>query len=315
LVLIVVASVVAILRVRSHRASRRGERRRPDGLRPLLRGPTLAAASAPGLDGLGSAHVRMSRHEERPAPGLWPRGRISSTDGRTPPDEHREWTAEVAWDEADGMGRFRVVATSRDDRTAVTIAESEPLEWPPRGPAGVQAMSRAAEALEASLFAAGWKPRPPGDAWYAKRFAWLSRNAVEAVESEPMTVLPGRRRRFERDAPWPKGSADLWRCELEWRPGVVNSRFQAVVFEPGAERGRRIGESAKFKWLLMGDPAATAPDYRPELDRLTCSLEAAGWERVPIGARWFSRRFVWRRDSAPPDRIGAGPAEAEQSSG
>ena len=114
--------------------------------------------------------------------------------------------------------------------------------------------------------------------------------------------------------PWPESTDELWRCELEWRPGYVNSRFEAMAYQPGRRRGQPIGGSITFKWLLMGDPDATAPEYRAELDRLTRLLEGTGWERVPTGANWFSRRFVWRRDSRPPERLEAGPAATGRSS-
>jgi len=278
--------------------------------RPLHHEPTFAAAAGLGVqmggpDDAPPARLwRTSRHEEPMAGG--------AHGGPVPPDPDRAWSAEVEWEHAEGEGRFRVLARDKEDGSAVALAKSEPLEWPPRGPQSVQAMSRAADELESSLLAAGWKPLPPGEAWYAKRFAWARPIAaapapeLAGVEEESDTK---QRRRFRRVA-WPEATEELYRCELEWRAGYVNSRFEAVVQPPGRKRGQAIGGSATFKWLLMGDPDATAAEYRGEVERLTAALESIGWERVPDGANWFSRRFVWRSDSPPPDRIEAGPSSS-----
>ena len=75
--------------------------------------------------------------------------------------------------------------------TAVTIAESVPLDWPPSGPKSVQAMSRAADELEVAMLAAGWEPLPPGEAWYAKRFAWPRASARAALPT-PHRPVPAR---------------------------------------------------------------------------------------------------------------------------
>jgi hypothetical protein len=294
-------ALVAILLVRVRRGEPREHRWLANAVRSLHRTPTLAAASGPAFD----AQVQMNAPEEGGAARLW-RSQRREPEGPPPPNVHRSWTAEVSWDHAEGKGRFRVLASSKDDATTVVIAESEPLEWPPRGPASVQAMSRAADELESSLLAAGWKPLPPGEAWYAKRFAWqrVAAPAVTVTEEEVET----KRRRFARRVPWDEGTEELARCELEWRPGYVNSRFEAVVYHPGRKRGQPIGGSGTFKWLLMGDPDATAPEYRAEIDRLSGALETTGWERVGDGTNWFSRRFVWRGSAPPPERLEAGPA-------
>jgi hypothetical protein len=95
-----------------------------------------------------------------------------------PPNTHLEWTAEIEWRQTDGAARFRVIARGPG---TVTLAQSPPLEWPPSGPAAVQATTDAAEQLAAAMTAAGWKPLPPGRAWYAKRFAWEPVAAKPAV--------------------------------------------------------------------------------------------------------------------------------------
>jgi hypothetical protein len=84
-----------------------------------------------------------------------------------------------------------VVARTGDGTREVKLAESRPLDWPPRREDSVRALGEAAEELEAAVVAAGWRPLPPGDAWYAKRFR--SEPAAEAaplVPAAPAWVQP-----------------------------------------------------------------------------------------------------------------------------
>lgn len=94
---------------------------------------------------------------------------VAAVPAGSPPDRRLAWEAEIEWREIDGESRFCVIARGAG---TVAVAQSPPLEWPPSGPASVQAITDAAEALAATLAAAGWKTLPPGRAWYAKRFAW-----------------------------------------------------------------------------------------------------------------------------------------------
>ena len=87
----------------------------------------------------------------------------------SPPDPRLAWAAEVEWRQIDGESRFCVIARGAG---TVEIARSAALDWPPEGPAAVQAVTDAANKLAATLVAAGWKPLPPGTSWYAKRFEW-----------------------------------------------------------------------------------------------------------------------------------------------
>jgi hypothetical protein len=89
-----------------------------------------------------------------------------------PPATRQEWTAEVEWQQAETGSFFCVIARSARGAGTTVVAKSEPVEWPPAGAATVQRLTEAARDLETSLVAAGWRPLPPGDAWYAKRFAW-----------------------------------------------------------------------------------------------------------------------------------------------
>jgi len=98
----------------------------------------------------------------------------------SPPDRSLAWTAEIEWRHADGESRFCVVARGAG---TVTVAQSRPLEWPPAGQAAVQAMTDAADELAATLTAAGWKALPPGESWYAKRFAWEPTGAPDEAKT------------------------------------------------------------------------------------------------------------------------------------
>jgi hypothetical protein len=213
------------------------------------------------------------------------------------------------------------------------------LKWPPAGAAAVQGLADAVAELERALLAEGWTPLPPGPEWYAKRFAWIpviaaasahvaaheapvrdrrrSASPAPAGEHEKRRTGRFRRNRPLRDYPlpfaWPPGSDRLWRSEIRWDAGVVNSRFEAVAFGPGEDRDLVVGRSAAFRWLAMNDPDPATQKYQSELGQLRTALEAAGWEHVGRGANWYSARFVWRRTGTPPDHIelperGASPA-------
>jgi hypothetical protein len=137
-----------------------------------------------------------------PAPATSPPARDPSpaappVAAATPPDRGLAWTAEIEWRHDEGESRFCVIARGPD---TVTLAESPPLEWPPSGPAAVQAMTDAVEKLSATLAAAGWKALPPGHSWYSKRFTWEPAGAegAEPAPVEPPAARPApvRRRRL-----------------------------------------------------------------------------------------------------------------------
>jgi hypothetical protein len=277
---------------------------------------------APPLAGLALAIGAMAmlwtfRAQPRPLravpPARGPRERRGAASVQAaPPDPSRSWTAEVQWQRSGANARFVVLARSGESDDRSVVAESASLSWPPTGPATVQALSDAVAELERGLLAAGWTPLPPGPEWFAKRFAWNAAAMAEpAAVAEPEEPAPAphpdrpqeRSGRFTRRPAWPEGTDQLWRCELRWDPGMANSRFEAIAYGPGERRGRIVGTSATFKWLLMADPDPAAPEYATELDRLVAALRFAGWEYVGRGAKWYSGRFVWRRDGTPPDRV------------
>jgi len=119
-----------------------------------------------------------------------------------PPATGRGWTAQTEWCPAGGEAYFRVVARATQGTATAVVAESARLAWPPAGAAAVPALTAAAEELETRLIAAGWRPLPPGDSWYAKRFAW-----------EPVASMPAAPGRFERRAAWPENTEQTSRAK------------------------------------------------------------------------------------------------------
>ena len=222
----------------------------------------------------------------------------------------------MEWSES----RFAVVARERDGDAGVRLATSGPLPWPPSDAKALQDVTRAAERLESSLLTAGWTPLPPGRAWYAKRFAWAG-DAPRLAQApapvpEPVAALPRADAarasgRFTRSAKWPPGSEALWRCEIKWHSGYVNSCFEAAAHGPDRRRGITLARSDRHKWLLKGDPEKWNTLYTAQVRRLADRLVAAGWSPAGRGQHWYQLRFVWRHAS-PPDRLEPAAAEAER---
>ena len=107
----------------------------------------------------------------------------------------RVWRTEIEWCAMGGEAYFRAVARPTEGSEEVVVAESARLPWPPSGAAAAPALTTAAEELENGLLAAGWRPLPPGDAWYAKRFAW-----------EPVASARAADGRFKREDTRGEGS-------------------------------------------------------------------------------------------------------------
>jgi hypothetical protein len=317
---------------------------------PLLSGaPATVAATGP-------RPVRATAAAQRRPSGRGSAGRSRPTNRPPaagliplPADPQRAWTAEIEWRHNNGESRFWVVADAVDGSGRAPVAQSPPLEWPPSGPTGVQALTDAAQALEDALLAAGWTSLPPGSAWYAKRFSWEPAPAAEpdqpAVslrepEPERRTERPRRaapagapREPTPRPAPardaagrpdaggrfnravvdWPEDAEDMWRCELKWDAGYFSSRFQAIAYPPGGEPPRPIGASPTFKWMFMDDPDPRGPRYLAQVRGFASALEAAGWERIGRGPAWYAQRFVWRREGTPPDHVEPAVNEREEA--
>jgi hypothetical protein len=134
--------------------------------------------------------------------------------------------------------------------------------------------------------------------------------------AQPGTARPGatareRSGRFKRDPhAWPAETQNRWRCELKWDAGYFNSRFQAVVYPPGAQPGRPVAAGEPFKWTFMSDPDPKGERHLAQVRALASALEAAGWERVDRGPAWYAHRFVWRREGRPPERVEVAAGEA-----
>src|SRR5215210_702904 len=189
-------------------------RRQRELIPPALRPPTIRQ---PGPFGTSPSSSR-----ERPAPARR-RASPGEQDSAAPPDPAQAWTAQVEWRDAGRHPRFCVVGHDENGAAEVVLAESPPLEWPPVGAEAVQALTDAARGLESSLLGAGWTALPSGTAWYAKRFRWQPSAAGADASSRPG--------RFGR-APWPEGSEDYWRCEVELNANPSLWRFHVAVLDP-----------------------------------------------------------------------------------
>ena len=196
----------------------------------------------------------------RPAPGSAP----------VPPDRNEVWTAEIEWRRTEGGARFCVIARTGEGTGEVNVAESRPLHWPPGRGDSVLALSEAAEQLEAALLAAGWKPLPPGSAWYAKRF--MSEPAAEAAPvaqlgpaapAPPVWVQP-----VGPEAPAQEQPTD--RAPASWSPPVPSSlpHRHAGVREGDPEEGRREtedrGAAARLD-PLVGESHGSGSDFSERL--------------------------------------------------
>jgi hypothetical protein len=257
----------------------------------------VPATSAGNANGLRPSHAAAALSPNGIASPL--EADVSSSAAAVPPDVHRTWIASIEWGETDAESRFCVSARAAEGGPATVIANSDPLEWPPAGPAAVRALSGAVAKLEASLVAAGWRALPRGSEWYAKRFSW------EPVVAPPTGSTPGQRpgsSRFARRPPWPEDTTELWGCEIEWDAAPV-SRLRAAVYRPGDRLGRAIGVSATLESPSNGAPDPQDPACRTQVRALAAALEAAGWEQAGRGGDWFAERFVWRGDGVPPDRL------------
>jgi hypothetical protein len=287
-------------------ARRRSARGTTTGFPAGLAAPLLAAAATATTSDGRRRSPRLTALAAGPGAGRDERGDSAPetpAEALHPPDPEQPWTAELEWRHEDDGARFCVVARPADGGSGVVIAASEPLEWPPADAPAVRQMRRAVARVESALRGSGWTPLPPGSAWYAKRFAW-------APVAEPAGTG-----RFSRQTEWPPGAEDLWRCEIKWQAGYVNSRFGAVAHEPGRKRGTTVGTSDVFKWLLMADPEPQTPEFRVPLQRLHELLLAAGWEPAGRGRKWYALRYVWRHDGPPPEDLGSAPARISGARG
>ena len=242
-----------------------------------------------------------------------------------PPEPLSPWEADVRWEEQAGSGRFRAVACSPDGEEA-ELLRSDPIAWPPSA-GGAKALAEAVDAIEETLLEAGWQPRPKGEAWYARRYAWAPEPppapaarpapATTAVTAPPEVARAPRRRAPSPAAadPWTDVALQLaaepavamedagtrWSCRIRWRSGWRTSRFEAIAMPPGRKRGPCIAASPAFSWTFKADPDPELPAIRAAVAGLRSELLAAGWAPAGIGRQWYAHRFAWTRDEGPPE--------------
>jgi hypothetical protein len=146
---------------------------------------------------------------------------------------------------------------------------------------------------------------PLGQAPEALRPPHPSGPAPEPAPDMPLTPA----RRFARLVPWPEEAAALWTCEIDWKAGYRRSSFRAMAEPPGAGKRRQIGESPPLRWTLMSNPEPPTPEFVAVARALIVALEAAGWERIGRGGRWYAQRFLWRGTGEPGPVVVQGTAE------
>jgi hypothetical protein len=221
-------------------------------------------APVPGLwerDARQERAVQEQAGTQREAPA--PRERASAP---APPDPEVRWTAAVEWRATDRQPRFAVLATADEGSETIEIATSEPVRWPPAGPDDVAALNAVVAGLEQALLGAGWSALAPGDAWYAKRFAWAPAKASgperQAPPATPLPAVnpPGQFRRGETAGPAAR------------RTGPPRQSLAAQPQPQPQARGRR-----------PGPPARPAP--------------AAGEAVEESGAGRFVRRRPWPEET------------------
>jgi hypothetical protein len=208
-----------------------------------------------------------------------------------PPDPARKWTAEIAWRESDGESRFVVAARPGRGAKAVVLT-SDPVPWPPAGPDDVASLQRVVSGLEAALLSAGWTALEPGDAWYARRFAWAP-VARPAPPPRPAPASP-RTSPAARELPRRFGQASAsgpWRCEIEWHFLATGWGFRAYAIQPPSRSRLVVAESASHFARVDRD----TPDARAALDGVVRALAKSGWELSESGTP-----TVWTGEGNPP---------------
>jgi hypothetical protein len=172
---------------------------------------------------------------------------------------------------------------------------SEPKPEPQRAPEPeVDVLDGEAPERPQPVAAAVQPPTPPlADAPESLRVP------VSAEAPEPQLPPPGPARRFARMTPWPADATELWTCELDWKAGYLKASFRAMVAGPGEEKRHPLGASAPVRWALMGEPEPPTPELAVRVRSLVQALEAAGWEHIGRGRRWYQQRFVWRAAGDP----------------
>jgi MYXO-CTERM domain-containing protein len=295
------------------------------------RSPRAGGDHALGLPLITAAAATAAMSGRRQSPRLTTltgAGDDDPVEALAPPDPERRWTAELEWHDEAGGPRFHVIARAEDGGPAARIASSERLEWPPPDAVAVQRLRRTVARIEAAVRDAGWAPLPAGETWYAKRFAWAPLVAP-AGEPEPEPVAPPApvaaatpapaprpvRPLFAPQRAWPADTEDLWRCEIRWRAGYINSRFTLVARRPAERRPTPLASSQTFKWMIMNDPEPASQDFRDAVMQLDEQITDAGWEPVGSGREWWELRYVWRGAGDPPLQLDPAAARVSDADG
>jgi hypothetical protein len=273
----------------------------PEAAKTVATGPRPLTASAARDPDRSPRGPRLPARQRSPA---------SRETGPRPPDPARAWTAEVEWRDTPGGPRFCAVARDERNGGETIVAETGPLEWPPRGPAAVQSLAASIFRLSRTMQDAGWSPLAHEGAWYAKRFEWKPAAARRSPERPPAAApaeavdssQPSKRTgRFDR--PWPEDLKALWRCEIQWNAGWASSRFEAVAHAPHGVRGEPIAASKPFRWMLRRVPDLRDAPARGAVEELRTLLVTDGWTLLRSGPQWYSHRLVWRREGTPPNHL------------
>jgi hypothetical protein len=192
------------------------------------------------------------------------------------------------------------------------VEEPEPETAPVEKPEPAQPVGEAPEA-----------PRPE-DVPAARADAPAARNAprprrAPARPPAPRRAAPQRPsvpppaapvRRFARATPWPAAARELWTCEIGWKAGYRKSSFRAMAAPPGSDKREPLADAPAVSWTLMGDPEPPTPELAVRVRALMTALEAAGWEHIGRGGRWYAQRFLWRGTGDPQPVAVPEPARA-----
>jgi hypothetical protein len=141
--------------------------------------------------------------------------------------------------------------------------------------------------------------RPSAEDDAAEPVDWPLGEAALPPEPDPDAPMMIPARRFARAVEWPEEAQTLWTCEIDWKAGYRKSAFRAMAAAPGASKRHAIAESPQLRWALMSDPETPTPEFVALARALMGALEAAGWERIGPGGRWYAQRFLWRGKGEP----------------
>ena len=263
---------------------------------PILAGGVVLAFAVGLSGGIAHRRRRVARRATWPAAAAPPPVReVSEPVQPAPPPPETPAPRVVATPPAP------VPPPPEPPRRAAPSRPSQPLRLVPRAKA-----PRPAVAAHASLAEAPEVPALQPEAVAAEPIMPPLTEAPEALQVPPSAEAPepqlppaGPARRFARVAHWPDEAAELWTCEIDWKAGYRKANFRAMIAAPGEPKRRPFGESPAVRWALMGEPEPPTPELAVRVRALVETLEAAGWEHIGRGRRWYEQRFLWRGDGDP----------------